>query len=50
MIRISVITSHLQQDKTYAVCAIFDSMDFKESKLLDGRIRQLITELNSRGE
>lgn len=46
MIRISVITSHLQKDKTYAACAIFDSMSNKEYKLLEEKIRKIVDDLN----
>lgn len=50
MIRISVITSHLQKDKTYAATVIFDSMNLKEFKLLDSAIKKIVGDLNREGE
>lgn len=47
MIRLAVLTSHLQKDKTYAACIVFDSMTSKEYKLLDEKIRKMVDELNA---
>ena len=48
MIRLALITSHLQKDGTYAACAVFDSMNAKEYKQLDSEIKKLIEVLNEK--
>jgi putative heme iron utilization protein len=46
MIRLSVISSHIQKDNTYAACAVFDSMTSKEYKQLVDGIKKLLEDLN----
>lgn len=47
MIRLAVITSHLQKDKTYTACVVFDSMTSKEYKLLDEKIKEIVEVMNA---
>jgi len=50
MIRLSVLSFHFQKDKTYAACAVFDSMTSKELKQLDDGIKKLLEDLNEKNK
>jgi len=47
MIRIAVNSSHLQKDKTYAACVVFDSMTSKEYKFLSEKLIKLVDDINA---